>query len=106
MNQSDFITEAPEVRAPSIIAGLSAVVTVVVSLGFLTGCATVAKVGAGIGQATGAITPQQAESIVKSGEAFGKAMEQITPEQEYYVGRAVGATLISSFKAYDNDRAT
>lgn len=71
-----------------------------------TGCATVAQVAASAGEAAGVITPSQAQSIVKSGEAFGKAFEQITPEQEYYVGRAVGATIVSTYKVYHNDAAT
>ena len=106
MSKSVFNEEAPAVRVPGMIAVMSAAVTVVLSLGFLTGCATVAQVGAGIGQATGAITPEQAQSIVKTGEAFGKALEQITPEQEYYVGRAVGATVVSTYKVYNNDKST
>ncbi len=66
------------------------------------GCSTVA----GVGVATGIITPEQGQSMVKTGEAFGKAFEQITPEQEYYVGRAVGATVVSTYKVYDNQAAT
>ncbi len=76
------------------------------SLALITGCATVAQTAAQLGQATGAITPGQADSLIKTGQAFGKALEQITPEQEYYVGRAVGATIVSQYKVYDNDRAT
>ncbi len=67
-----------------------------------TGCSTVAQ----IGQAAGVVTPQQAESMVKTGQSVGKAFEKITPEQEYYVGRAVGATLLSTHKVYANDAAT
>lgn len=106
MNEVDFNEVGPDVRGPGFIAVVSAAVTVILSLGFLTGCATVAQVGAGIGQATGAITPEQAQGIVKTGEAFGKALEQITPEQEYYVGRSVGATVVSTYKVYNNDKAT
>jgi len=70
-----------------------------------SGCASVAKVGASLGEATGVITPQQAQSIVKSAEAVDKTMEDITPEQEYYIGRAVGATVVSTYKVYDNAEA-
>lgn len=66
------------------------------------GCAAVAR----IGEATGVVTPEQAQAIEKTGQSMGKALEQITPEQEYYVGRAVGATLVSGFKVYNNDAAT
>lgn len=71
-----------------------------------TGCATVAQTVAAAGQASGLITAEQGQSIVKTGEAFGKALEQITPEQEYYVGRAVGATIVSTYKVWDNAAAT
>lgn len=76
------------------------------SLLLATGCATVSKTIATAGQAAGVINAEQAGSIVKTGEAFGKAMEEITPEQEYYVGRAVGATILQQYKLYDNPDAT
>jgi predicted Zn-dependent protease len=72
----------------------------------LAGCATVSQTVATIGTGAGIITPEQGQSIVKTGEAFGKALEQITPEQEYYVGRAVGATVVSTYKVYDDPAAT
>jgi len=73
---------------------------------FVSGCATVAQVGATVGQATGVMTPQQADSLVKSAEAVEKTFKDITPEQEYFIGRSVGATIISTYKVYDNDEAT
>jgi beta-barrel assembly-enhancing protease len=72
----------------------------------LTGCATMTDIGASIGEASGAIKHEEAESIRKTGQAFGKAMEQITPEQEYYVGRAVGATIAGRYKILDDPAAT
>lgn len=75
-------------------------------LALVSGCASVAKVGAAVGQATGTLTPQQAESLVKSAEAVEKTFKDITPEQEYFIGRSVGATIISTYKVYDNDEAT
>lgn len=75
-------------------------------LALVSGCASVAKVGAAVGEASGVMTPQQAQSLVKSAEAVEKTFQDITPEQEYYIGRAVGATIISTYKVYDNDEAT
>ena len=49
-----------------------------------------ATIGASLGQATGVITGEQAESIIKSGKAVARGFEEITPEQEYYIGRAGG----------------
>ena len=66
---------------------------------------TVAQLGAGIGQAfgvvdsnTAAIINKNADKINKAGAAIGKAFEDITPEQEYYIGRAVGANILTTYK--------
>jgi len=83
------------------------IVVFVLSVSVLTtGCSTVAQVGAQVGQATGVMTPQQADSLVKSASAVEKTFKDITPEQEYYIGRAVGATIASTYKIYDNEEAT
>jgi len=74
-------------------------------IGLVSGCAAVSQGVAAVGQATGTLTPEQAQAVAKTGEAFGKAMEQITPEQEYYVGRAVGATILQQYKPYNNEAA-
>ncbi len=66
------------------------------------GCSTtmdaLSSVGTAVGEASGAITPAQGESIRKSAVAVGKTFEDITPEQEYYIGRTVAATILSSCK--------
>lgn len=66
------------------------------------GCSTtmdaLSSVGTAVGEASGAITPAQGESIRKSAAAVGKTFEDITPEQEYYIGRTVAATILSSYK--------
>ena len=64
-----------------------------------------ATIGASLGQATGVITDQQAESIIKSGKAVARGFEDITPEQEYYIGRAVGASLLSQYPPFENRAA-
>lgn len=70
------------------------------------GCASIAQVGAAVGEAAGVITPQQGQSMIKVGQSLDKTFADITPEQEYYIGRAVGATVVSQYKVYDQDRAT
>ncbi len=37
--------------------------------------------------------------------AVSKSFEDITPEQEYYIGRAVGANIVSTHKAFSNQKA-
>ncbi|MCX7010273.1 MAG: M48 family metalloprotease [Kiritimatiellaeota bacterium] len=72
----------------------------------LAGCTTVTKMTTGVLQATGTINQQQADSINRSAEAVEKTFKDITPEQEYYIGRSVAATILSTYKPYDNEAAT
>ncbi len=46
-----------------------------------------------------------ASSIMKGGKAAMKAMEDFTPEQEYYIGRTVGAVVLSRYKPLKNETA-
>ena len=62
--------------------------------------------GASVGEATGTVSSEQAESIRKSSAALAKTFEDITPEQEYYIGRTVGATVIKAYPVYDDPKAT
>ncbi len=70
-----------------------------------SGCASVAHVGATIGEAAGVITEEQGQSIRRVGEAAEKTFADITPEQEYYIGRSVGATIVNTYKVYDRAAA-
>jgi beta-barrel assembly-enhancing protease len=58
-----------------------------------------------VGVVTGRIDAQQAEAINKTTAAFAKAFENITPEQEYYLGRAVAASLFRDNRPFDNAAA-
>lgn len=69
------------------------------------GCANVAKIGTQLGQGAGVITEDQAESLNRTTDALEKSFEDITPEQEYYIGRAVAATILKTYKPLDNPRA-
>ncbi|HBA82990.1 MAG TPA: peptidase M48 [Verrucomicrobia bacterium] len=85
--------------------GMKIALSFVASLMLLAaGCQTMdvaGQLGAAVGQATGTITPQQAESITKASSAVGKTFDAITPEQEYFIGRSVAATVLSKYNAYD-----
>ena len=59
---------------------------------------SIAQIGAAVGQASGVIDSRTANAIIKSGQAIGKAFEEITPEQEYYIGRAVAANILATYK--------
>lgn len=45
------------------------------------------------------------ERIIDTSKAFEKSEQEITEEQEYYLGRAVGANLLSQFPAYPESKA-
>lgn len=47
-----------------------------------------------------------ADSIQKSATAIQRAAEEFTPEQEYYIGRTVGAVVLSKYKVHNNQSAT
>jgi len=75
----------------------------------LAGCETagqilkpVAEVGTAIGVESGTINKSQADAILRTTDTWIKSWEDIKPEQEYYVGRAVAATLLDSYKPLDD----
>jgi predicted Zn-dependent protease len=57
-----------------------------------------------IGTATGVINPAQAQAIDKSVSAVAKSFEDFTPEQQYYIGRSVGAVVLSKYKPYQKQQ--
>jgi predicted Zn-dependent protease len=69
------------------------------------GCATVTQVGTAIGEASGALTPEQAASINRSAQAMDKALQKLTPEQEYFIGRSVAATVMHAHQPLDSEAA-
>lgn len=86
---------------------LSALLPVVI-LG-MCGCETVNQVtemGTSIAVASGAIKSNEAVSINRSMKAVSKTFEDITPEQEYYIGRAVAATLLGSYPSLNDPDLT
>lgn len=84
-------------------AGVGAVATALVWLA--AGCESlnkVAEMGTGIAVATGTLSEDQAGSITRTTRAVTKTFEDITPEQEYYIGRAVAATVLLGYSPLDN----
>jgi predicted Zn-dependent protease len=53
-----------------------------------------------VDDSTAAQVSATTDSITASSDAIAQAAEEITPEQEYYIGRAVGATIFNSYKVY------
>jgi len=74
----------------------------------MIGCAavdTVTTVATTVGEATGAISREQGESIRKSTTAVSKSLEDFTPEQEYYIGRTVGAVVLGKYRPLADAKA-
>ena len=69
------------------------------------GCAGMGSLGATLGEATGTLNERQADAIRESSAAVEKSFEDITPEQEYYIGRAVAATVLGQYPPLDRTRA-
>jgi len=72
------------------------------------GCETldsVTDIGTSIGKSAGLITESQAEAAKRVAKPLAKSFQDITPEQEYYIGRTVGAQVLSKYKPYDRREA-
>jgi beta-barrel assembly-enhancing protease len=69
----------------------------------LSACETMqpmVDVATAVGVASGKITQSQADSLSRSTKAVGESTAEITPEQEYYIGRAVAASLLYQYPPY------
>jgi len=67
--------------------------------------ASAASVSAQIAGDTGVIDQNIANAISNSGDAISSAAEDINPEQEYYIGRAVAANILSTYKLWNGSPA-
>jgi len=61
--------------------------------------------GARAAGAAGIINQNTADAISQSARAIGNAAEEITPEQEYYIGRAVAANILNSYRIWNGNPA-
>ena len=71
----------------------------------LAGCSAVQK-GADILAEKGKISQSDRDSLVKTSEALRSSFSEITEEEEYYIGRAVAAMILSRYKVYENAELT
>ncbi|HPD56082.1 MAG TPA: M48 family metalloprotease [Smithellaceae bacterium] len=75
------------------------------SLLIFCGCAameTATTVATDIAVQRGTITKEQAASIRTGTTAVTRSLEEFTPEQEYYIGRSVGAVVLTKYKALND----
>ncbi|MBQ9282963.1 MAG: M48 family metallopeptidase [Treponema sp.] len=70
---------------------------------FLTSCATSGKLTSALSAASDIASAAgygEAGAVLNAGASVSKAMEEITPQNEYYIGRAVAATILSNYRVY------
>ncbi|MBW2091638.1 MAG: hypothetical protein JRI34_05880, partial [Deltaproteobacteria bacterium] len=76
---------------------------------FISSCATTmtatSKITTTIGVKAGALDEEKAEAIQKEVTEAAKSFRDFTPEQEYYIGRAVGATILNQYRPYEEPEA-
>jgi len=83
-------------------------IILVVIAGAVISCESLMKVvdfGAQVAGAVGVIDQNTANAISNSSRAIGSAAEEITPEQEYYIGRAVAANILTTYRIYNGNPA-
>lgn len=89
----------------TLFLGLSGLL---VALVLLAGCqdpGAVGRVLGSLGGFGGSPVADYASSAVTSVAAIAHAAEDFTPEQEYYIGRTVGATLLTKYRPLNDNRA-
>jgi predicted Zn-dependent protease len=85
----------------NLLSFLSTFVLFLMMAVLFCGCGEVAEIGSDIAAAGGVITSSQADSITRSTKAVEKSQQELTPEQEYYVGRAVVASVLKTYQPLD-----
>lgn len=76
------------------------------SLIFLAGCARVVQVGTSLGHEAGLITREDKERYDRKALETESAVRPMTDREEYYVGRAVAATVLGQYRLYENEQLT
>ncbi|MFW5733972.1 MAG: M48 family metalloprotease, partial [Oceanidesulfovibrio sp.] len=78
------------------------------SLLLLPACKDSQVLGDVVGSMTSMVSAPGSEyagSVARSAVAVARSAEDFTPEQEYYIGRAVGAVLLDSYRVYPDEDA-
>ena len=71
---------------------------------FWVGCAEVVKVGTTVGAGMGKISAEDKAALDRLADQTAKAVRPMTDQEEYYVGRAVGATILGQYKLSPSPR--
>jgi beta-barrel assembly-enhancing protease len=77
-----------------------------VTLLLAAGCAEVVQVGTTAGAQMGTISTRDKELIDQTATGVAGAVRPMTEEEEYYLGRAVAATILSQYRLVNDERRT
>jgi len=75
------------------------------AFGLLSSCSVVQK-GTDVLVSSGKMKESDQKTILKTGEAIRSTFADISEEEEYYIGRAVAALILSKYQVYNNDQLT
>ena len=87
---------------------ITVLIIIIIFVSLIISCHALMKVadaGAKVAGATGVIDRNTASAISTSARAIGNAAEEITPEQEYFIGRAVAANILNSYRLWNGNPA-
>ena len=73
---------------------------------FLAGCADAVRLGTTVGAGMGQISKEDKERLDRLAVQTERAARPMTDQEEYYLGRAVAATILGQYRLYQNDRLT
>jgi len=77
--------------------------TMLIAVFLLAGCAEVVQMGTTIGEQVGSISSEDKEQIDRMAQETEKAARPMTDQEEYFVGRAVAATILGQYRLYQNE---
>ncbi len=72
----------------------------------LLGCAEIVQVGTTIGTEMGKMSPEDKARLDRMAAATAKAVRPMTEREEFYVGRAVAATILSQYRLFAHEPST
>jgi predicted Zn-dependent protease len=72
----------------------------------LAGCADAVRLGTTVGTGMGQISKEDKEKLDRLALQTERAARPMTDQEEYYLGRAVAATILGQYRLYQNDRLT
>lgn len=71
----------------------------------LSGCTppSLTKIGADLATQKGVVTADQLNALTETGQAFRSSFQDLTDEEEYYLGRAVAAQILTRYRLRPDD---